>query len=414
MNDQNNINNQNPTNPLDQSQIAENSKPIEEVVNINTQTVPSISQEEKPIENESPSTENQGFLQMDSSTPPPPPIPTIEGIPNEEQGTNSPNLDIPTVISTDNKPKKKFGGKIIATILGVLLLVLGIGAGVVLLRQQQEIRTKAGACCGPSDYMSCTSPYVCTNTGVSGCDGGMECILTGGSNFECTTNANCLSGFECADNKCQPIGRCTRNEDCNSGFTCVNWDCVETSTCPSGTLKEHAGDFGHCGWPVCGPGDETICMNGCTCPQGCTCTGPEYPGTAGGTFASKICECGGGITPTIPPSNPTNPPSNPTNPPSSPTASCINIKAYDANWNVLTAAELAELNPGDTVRFTVAGTATSGTFSKAKFKINTVTQPETTAKKPNTQEFYVEYVIPENIESFTINAQIYHSTQGWI
>lgn len=310
MDDQNNTNNQNPINPLDQTQVDQNPKPTEEVININTQPIQNTPlEEQKTQENEDQNIETQGFPSMDSSTPPPPPIPTVEEILNEEQGTNSPNLDIPTVISTDNKPKKKFGGKTIATILGILLLLLGIGAGVILLNQQQEIRIKAGACCSPT-----------------------------GAEYELT---------------------------CGPGLCCVN-----------------AG--------------ESACMD------------QPNPG-----YACKPCG-GGGTTPTNPPSNPTKPPSSPNPPSSDPVVSCLNVKAYDTSWNVLTLDELNKLKTGDKVRFTVAGTATSGTFSKAKFTINTAVQPETTTKKPSTEEFYIEYTIPINVEDFSINAQIYHSTNGWI
>ena len=308
MDDQNNLNNpsQNPTNPLDQNLSDQSSQSTKETPAINMTNIQ---------ENENQDVDIPSFTQMDSSTPPPPPIPIVEKIPNEEQGTNAPNLDISPVVSDNNKPKKKLGGKTIATILGILILVLGIGAGVFLLNQQQEIRTKAGACCNASgqpegglngeyNYGTCESPYVCTNTGTSLCRGGYECKLGG--------------------------------------------------------------------------------------------------------------------NPTNPP-GPTNPPA-PTNTPLPPTptgtpsigAQCLDIKAYDTTWKLLTISDLANLSEGDKVRFTVIGNATSGAFDKAKFTINSSVQPETTAKKPNSEEFYVEYTIPAGITAFTIDAQVHHLTQGWI
>jgi len=68
---------------------------------------------------------------------------------------------------------------------------------------------------------------------------------------------------------------------------------------------------------------------------------------------------------------------------------------------------------GDTVRFTVAGQASSGSFDKARFKINGVQRPEVTGKRPATEEYYDEYTIPAGITTFTINAQIHHATLGW-
>ena len=329
MNDQNNTNNQNPINPLDQSQISENPKPIEEVVNINTQTIPDISmQDEKTKENENQNIDVQGFPQMDSSTPPPPPIPIVEENLSEEQGTNSPDLDIPSVISTDNKFNKKPNGKLIATILGIMMLLVGVGAGVVLLRQQQDVREKA------SEYPNCTLP-----NGVSA--------------------------------PCQP---------CDHDWT----DDGVIGNCTDQAHKDKDGNVISCnpGWYLCTVDDP-------------------------GVYSAACCKVGSGGT---------NPPS--TNPPSSSppvvSASCLDIKAYDTTWKALTLDELKELNAGETVRFTVSGTATSGTFSKAKFTINTVVKPETTTKKPDTNEFYIEYMIPENVTEFLIKAQIYHSTKGWI
>ena len=78
-----------------------------------------------------------------SDTSMPPPFPP-------DAGSAAPSFDIPPVI-TPSQPKKKFGGKrVIATILGLLVLVGGLGAGVILLRQQQDIREKAagGTCAG--------------------------------------------------------------------------------------------------------------------------------------------------------------------------------------------------------------------------------------------------------------------------
>jgi hypothetical protein len=47
-----------------------------------------------------------------------------------------------TSIGTNNK-ENKLSGKLIPTILGLLLLIGGIGAGVFLVQQRQEIREKA-------------------------------------------------------------------------------------------------------------------------------------------------------------------------------------------------------------------------------------------------------------------------------
>ncbi len=89
-----------------------------------------------------------------------------------------------------------------------------------------------------------------------------------------------------------------------------------------------------------------------------------------------------------------------------------NIKAYDTNWNALSASQLSQLRSGDKVRFATLGQP-AAEFTKARFRINQGSWQETTTKKPNTDEFYLEYAIPANITNFKIEAEAYHRDQGW-
>lgn len=95
-------------------------------------------------------------------------------------------------------------------------------------------------------------------------------------------------------------------------------------------------------------------------------------------------------------------------------AQCLNIKAFDENWNPLTLTDLSQLSAGDVVRFTVGGTTNSGTFDSARFTINGEQMDPVTDKRPNTDEFYYEYTIPTKTTSFEINAELMHSEAGWI
>ena len=100
--------------------------------------------------------------------------------------------------------------------------------------------------------------------------------------------------------------------------------------------------------------------------------------------------------------------------PPSPTAQCLAIKAYNTSWSLLDTSKLSQLKTGDTVRFAVLGQTSSGNFEKARFRVNSTSWlPETTTKKPNTEEFYVEYTIPSGVTSFNVEAEIYHPTLGW-
>ena len=118
----------------------------------------------------------------DASVPPPfpPETPPIEGAaPPPDMGTGSaaPSYDIPPVVTPIGKPKGG-GRKVIATILGLLVLVGGLGAGIILVRQQQDIREKAavidcvgeGGTCWPSNYICPDNVTIGTN-----CPSGRKC-----------------------------------------------------------------------------------------------------------------------------------------------------------------------------------------------------------------------------------------------
>lgn len=93
--------------------------------------------------------------------------------------------------------------------------------------------------------------------------------------------------------------------------------------------------------------------------------------------------------------------------------SCSEVKAYDEDWSVLTANQLSSLKKGDVVRFSVSGDAPSGSFDKARFSINAEEKVEVTDKKPGTDEFYIEYTIPNSVTAFSVSAEIHHSDYGW-
>lgn len=96
-------------------------------------------------------------------------------------------------------------------------------------------------------------------------------------------------------------------------------------------------------------------------------------------------------------------------------AMCVTIKAYDNEWNRLTIEDLPSLQPGDTVRFAVEGNTSAGDFDKARFSVNAVSLGETVQQHPETGEFYDEYIIPQDLETFSVEAQLHHVTlDQWI
>ena len=138
-----------------------------------------------------------------------PVIPAFQEVPQQVPAEVSPAPTSPEPIGTaapisfpemTSSPKKKFGGeKVIATILGLFLLVGGIGAGILLTQQQQILAPKAvgaGECaCKPDNGATitgqCNSDNSCTcpsgyNEGTNKCGQG-----GGGGNGEEITPGNC-------------------------------------------------------------------------------------------------------------------------------------------------------------------------------------------------------------------------------
>jgi hypothetical protein len=80
---------------------------------------------------------------------------------------------------------------------------------------------------------------------------------------------------------------------------------------------------------------------------------------------------------------------------------------------LLTQEQLNNLKSGNKVRFAVSGSASEGTFDKARFTVNGIQRSSVTAKKPGTEEYFDEYEIPEGVANFNIDAQVHHSSLGW-
>jgi hypothetical protein len=93
---------------------------------------------------------------------------------------------------------------------------------------------------------------------------------------------------------------------------------------------------------------------------------------------------------------------------------CSNVKAYTSGWTLLSATQLKGLKPGNNVNFCVNGTASTGSFDKAKFTINGSVKAETTAKRPSSNDYCQTYTIPTGVTTFTVTAQIHHVTGGWV
>ncbi|MCX6704997.1 MAG: GBS Bsp-like repeat-containing protein [Candidatus Woesebacteria bacterium] len=104
---------------------------------------------------------------------------------SNDAGSSAPP-DISSVIS---KPKKKFGGgKIIATILGLIVLIGGVGAGIVLTQQKQLFQQKASGTVDCGAQTCNTATQVCC---ISGCK-----LISEGGCGETSTTKQCSSDSE--------------------------------------------------------------------------------------------------------------------------------------------------------------------------------------------------------------------------
>ncbi len=276
-----------------------------------------------------------------------------------------------------SQPRKKFaGGKIIATILGLFLLVGGVGAGVYLTGQNQNPQEKA-------DDILYRYEKICTKAGSprAWCvdETRTECPNDPGSPRSCTDSF--WNSWSCSGDEREPCG----GQGGGGGGG--------TPSCPAGTTY------------VCGTPAQTFCptFNTCDFPNKntgiwCDQTGSENNGNLKDWYLCQTnCSC--------------QPPATPT--PPAITAQCQNIKAYNATWIELTTAQLSALKAGHKVNFCVTGVATGGSFDKARFTINNVLQAETSTVRPSSTDFCQLYSIPTATTIFNITAQIHHTTLGW-
>lgn len=380
------------------------------------------------------------------STPPStattPPTTTNDKPADSSSGPGAPP-DLPPMIAT---PKKKYGsGKIIATILGIFLLVGGLGAGLLLTQQQQIFKQKAA-----TNPPSCASGYsVCQNGGTEACQGGgyvveNYCEDSNGNFKYCVADAShCTGGvktggggaFNCQDYGKNSNGYITSLVKNANGTVTVKW-ILEYGVQSNDWKLIWGTNYNQI---VGNTGNHNTCngnpLNGCAYVNGGlqAFTTPvldsntkyyfklmaQDPGKNGknGGPGEDPAWCGNGSiisppTPTPVPTPTITPGPTPTPVPGA-TANCSNIKVYSSSWALIAPADLSNLVSGTVVNFCAAATSSSGTIDKAKFTINGVVQAETTTIRPGSTDFCQSYTIPDGISTFNVSAQVHHSTLGW-
>ena len=332
----------------------------------------------------------------------------------------------PDISSVIPKPKKTFGGgKIIATILGLFLLVGGVGAGIILTQQPQLLQQKAAVVttsyCPFTDCdIGSTVPgavqcmqnngsltYCCPtgsplyNSDTKTCGGGNSCapstsVNTYGKGYTGTVPAGtygCTNSvqFNCKPNEEADLGR-SGDCSCYSECSAIQTDCSKEVS-------------GNCSKSI---GSCYVTTNIGTALDGCPCIGAHYTTCATGYICSN-----NNCLPATPTSPPTSPPNTPTSPPSGPY--CSAVQAYDANYDLpaLTSAQLSALTPGTVVNFCVSGGGPSGTtFDQAKFTINGTTLTPTTTHRTGSTDFCQSYIILPTDTTVNVSAQI-HSGSNW-
>lgn len=206
------------------------------------------------------------------------PTPTASGAPAET--TTPPPPSPQPVISM---PKKKFGGgRIIATILGLLLLVGGVGAGYVLTQQPQLFQQRA-------------SGDECGNACVSGC------IQGGTSSSLCVSQCRCGGGNTCQNGFCKPPvnsggsgGGGGGSQECQPN-TSHTISCTTSTGCTNATQVVYCDSTGHYS------GAQGVCQpKAGECPESCSQT--QTWSASQNTCINKAAAvaCSGSCVPTFP------------------------------------------------------------------------------------------------------------------
>lgn len=343
-----------------------------------------------------------------------------------DSGSAAPSNDInlpPVVMGTT--PKKKFGsGKVIATILGLFLLVGGLGAGTYLVQQNQNIEERAGACgggCGPG--MQCAGDL--DNDGVG------ECVPRGTTDEEID---NALNGGGGLDNIGGVESTINTNGTYNTTGTTNQTSWNEWQNEQQGVGQLNTGCTAPTGLEfLCGtacnsnePGVACLSSAPGNLPAGYTIQGPNSGGryTISGPGCGGICgeyriqtSTGGGGGGGGGGGN------NPTPTPPVFTAVCQSVKAYSTSGNnevPLTQTQLSALRSGDVINLCVQGQKSGGTFTKMRWTINGSLQAEeaitdntgTTNEGRYCRAYTIPATLPNN-GAFTFKAELYHSTLGW-
>ena len=298
-----------------------------------------------------------------------PPMPAdFQNVQKDSGSASPPTPNINNIISS---PKKKFGtGKIIATILGILVLVGGLGAGTYLIGQKQLFQQKAAGTSNTGKTTNNTNSVgksTPTPTGNSSNTTGKSTPTPTGNSSN-TTGKSSTTSNACVTNSspCETDNECCSNI-CYNGY-CGN--CV-TNSSPCET-------------------DNECCSN--ICYNGYCGNGSPTSSSSVGSVVNNISEDGTSLQAA---------------------PYCAAVTTYSSDWTLISSSERSSLTAGTNIYFCVSGYTPSGSFDSARFTINGVLQADTTTQRSGSTDFCQAYTIPSETTTISVSAQVHHSILGW-
>jgi hypothetical protein len=340
----------------------------------------------------------------------------------QSEGSAAPP-DIPTITTGH---KKKFGtGKIIATILGLFLLIGGVGAGVILTQQQQLFQQKAKTCeCSDAYGDYCQIGYHCSNTTCGTCIPNSTPAPTQPPG--CGSNPPCPAGFYCRGGNCVPNATTPpTNPTTTPQSTCTGKVNLVSSNTNSSSITVTQAMYNEC-LRVCSSGTLYAAEYKCdsnTTSGGCNQNGTMINSVSVGQTISMPAPTCGTVQIDIGCKNPANtygtvafvsqaastscstpppPPTNPTTPPTAPFCSAITM--YTSDWVLI--PHTSSIQANEPVYFC----ATGGAFSKVTFTIKVNGSAVANAPivvRPGSTDLCEQYTVKPGDQSFSISATVY-------
>jgi hypothetical protein len=329
-----------------------------------------------------------------------------------------------------SSPKKKFGGgKIIATILGVLLLVGGVGAGIYLTQQRQIFEEKAyvtprNTVCRTIRIEAYESPRcgeIC-ESGGGRCEGTNDIGSTYSTTYTLTNVTNEAHTVAYG----QYSYYCPSKKYGDGNRTCMenNIESQETVTLEPGqtkTIKITRDGLLRKG-QSCGTYQTDLIVWSIDGNDRCS-YGPRVTSQGWG-----ICMTGRACNTSLPTPTPSPSPT-PTPPPGS--GQCTGVFAASSSGAVLTDAQLTALTPGTEVYFCTRSASSGGSFDKVQFKVGDTVYPEIilgSINPPPSGNVSIssgsggtgdlakcqKYQIKAADKTVNVKAKLHHTVSGWV